>query len=40
LVYAVSGGVQVLIALGFLALSPLGHAEDYLPGGRLAEPVG
>jgi MFS family permease len=42
LVYAVIGGVTALIALGFAALSPLGHAERYLPdaaGADAAPPV-
>jgi hypothetical protein len=34
-VYAVIGVLECLIAAGFFFLSPLGHAEDYLPGGRL-----
>jgi hypothetical protein len=38
-VYAASGVGQFLIAAWFFVLSPLGHAEDYLPGGRLAVPV-
>lgn len=37
-IYAAIGGVECLVALTFLLFSPLGHAEDYLPGGRL-EPV-
>jgi MFS family permease len=36
LVYGVIGGILVLIALRFYLFSPLGHAEDYLPGGSLA----
>lgn len=36
---AASGIGQFLIATWFLVLSPLGHAEDYLPGGRLEAPV-
>ncbi len=39
LVYAVIGGMECLIAAWFFFLSPLGHAEDYLAGGRLAEAV-
>jgi hypothetical protein len=35
-VYAGIGVAQCLIALWFLLHSPLGHAEDYLPGGSLA----
>jgi MFS family permease len=31
LVYAVIGGLMGLLAVGFWALSPLGHAEDFLP---------
>lgn len=31
LVYAVIGGLLVLIAVGFAAFSPLGHAEEHLP---------
>ena len=31
LVYAVIGGLVGLLALGFWRLSPLGHAEDFLP---------
>jgi MFS family permease len=38
-VYATIGVIQLLIAVWFLVLSPLGHAEDYLPGGRLAVPI-
>jgi MFS family permease len=34
-VYAASGILQCLIAGWFFLRSPLGHAEDYLPGGRL-----
>jgi MFS family permease len=36
LVYGVIGAIECLIAAWFFFLSPLGHAEDYLPGGRLA----
>ena len=36
LVYAVIGGLCVAVALRFYLFSPLGHAEDYLPGGPLA----
>jgi MFS family permease len=39
LIYFSIGLVLIAIALGFYLFSPLGHAEDYLPGGRLAEPV-
>jgi MFS family permease len=39
LIYFGIGVVLVLIALGFYVFSPLGHAEDYLPGGHLADPV-
>ena len=35
LVYAVIGGLCVAVALCFYVFSPLGHPEDYLPGGRL-----
>jgi MFS family permease len=34
-VYAAMGIVECLIASWFFFVSPLGHAEDYLPGGRL-----
>jgi MFS family permease len=36
LVYGVIGAIECAIAAWFFFLSPLGHAEDYLPGGRLA----
>jgi MFS family permease len=39
LIYFSIGLVLIAIALGFFLFSPLGHAEDYLPGGRLAVPV-
>jgi hypothetical protein len=35
MVYAAIGIIECMIAAGFFLLSPLGHAEDYLPGGRL-----
>lgn len=35
-VYVGIGSLECLIAAWFFFLSPLGHAEDYLPGGRLA----
>jgi hypothetical protein len=35
-VYAGIGIIECLIAAWFFFLSPLGHAEDYLSGGRLA----
>ncbi|HEX3565890.1 MAG TPA: MFS transporter [Acidimicrobiales bacterium] len=38
LVYAVAGGIECLIAAVFFFFSPLGHAEDFLPGGRWAGP--
>jgi MFS family permease len=34
-VYLGVGVIECLIAAWFFFLSPLGHAEDYLPGGRL-----
>jgi MFS family permease len=39
LVYGVIGVLEFAIALSFFVLSPLGHAEDYLPGGPLEQPV-
>ena len=36
-VYAGIGIVEVVIAAWFFLLSPLGHAEDYLPGGSLVD---
>jgi hypothetical protein len=39
LVYAVIGGSCIVIALLFYLFSPLGHAEDYLPGGVLEAPA-
>ena len=39
LVYAVIGGLCVAIALRFYLFSPLGHAEDYLPGGAREVPA-
>jgi hypothetical protein len=36
-VYGGIGIIECVIAVCFFFLSPLGHAEDYLPGGRLAE---
>jgi MFS family permease len=38
LVYGVIGVLSSLIAVWFYFLSPLGHAERYLPGGDLATP--
>jgi MFS family permease len=38
-VYAASGVLQCLIAAWFFFRSPLGHAEDYLPGGSLEVPA-
>jgi MFS family permease len=38
LVYAVIGGLCMAIALRFWIFSPLGHAEDFLPGGPLEVP--
>ncbi|MDQ1379189.1 MAG: hypothetical protein QOE15_3362 [Acidimicrobiaceae bacterium] len=35
-VYAGIGIIECVIAAWFFFLSPLGHAEDYLPGGQLA----
>jgi MFS family permease len=35
LVYGVIGVLEFAIALSFFVFSPLGHAEDYLPGGQL-----
>jgi MFS family permease len=35
-VYGGIGAIECLIAAWFFLLSPLGKAEDYLPGGRLA----
>ena len=35
LVYGVIGAIECVIAAWFFFLSPLGHAEDYLPGGLL-----
>jgi Transmembrane secretion effector len=35
-VFAAIGVIEFLIAASFFFLSPLGHAEDYLPGGRRA----
>jgi MFS family permease len=39
LVYGAIGVLEFAIALSFFVLSPLGHAEDYLPGGPLEQPV-
>ena len=39
LVYGVIGVLSSLIAVWFFFLSPLGHAERYLPGGDLAQGV-
>jgi MFS family permease len=39
LVYGVIGILEFAISLSFFVLSPLGHAEDYLPGGPLEQAV-
>jgi MFS family permease len=39
LVYAGTGVLDCLIAGSFLAFSPLGHVEDYLPGGEGGEGI-
>jgi hypothetical protein len=38
-VFAAIGVIECVIAGVFFFLSPLGHAEDYLPGGDLYTPI-